>query len=90
MPYTLVNAGVRLLGGRLAPPAFDEYKAGTAFGWSGDALLASTSLLLALVLWWIGRHLRRGERITAWSGLVLGTTLGWAFWMPVAGPRLLP
>lgn len=27
---------------------------------------------------------------TAWSGLVLGTTLGWAIWMLVAGPRLLP
>lgn len=90
VPYTVVNAAIRLVGGRLTPPAFDEYKAGTALGWSGDLLLASTSLLLVGVLWWVGRHLPRGARAVAWSGLVLGTALGWAVWMRAVGPWLLP
>jgi len=90
VPYTLANAGARLLGLRLATPAFDEAKAGAALGWSGDALLAGTSLLLVLVLGWVGRHLPRGGRAAAWSGLLLGTALGWAVWMRAAGPWLLP
>lgn len=90
VPYTVVNAAVRLVGGRLKPPAFDEYRAATALGWSGDLLLAVTSLLLALVLWWIGRRIPRRERLSAWLGLIVGTALGWVAWMQVLGPRLLP
>ena len=90
VPYTIVNAAVRLFGRRLAPPEFDEQKAAAALGWSGDALLAGTSLVLVLVLWAVWRGLRRGERAAAWSGLLLGTILGWAIWMLAVGPLLLP
>ena len=90
VPYTVANVVVRSRGGLLTPPAFDEYKAGTALGWSGDGLLAGTALLLAFVLWWVGHHVRRGGRVMAWSGLLIGTALGWAVWMLAVGPRLLP
>jgi len=90
VPYTIVNVGVRLLGRRLTPPEFDEHKAGAALAWSGDALLAGTSLVLALVVWSVGRRLRHGNRVPAWSGLLIGTTLGWAIWMLGLGQRLLP
>jgi hypothetical protein len=90
VPYTIVNTVVRLIGGRMAPPAFDEYKAGTALGWSEDALLASTTIFLIGALVWMGFRLPRGERSAAWSGLVVGTALGWALWMLLLGPMLLP
>jgi hypothetical protein len=90
VPYTLINIAVRLIGGSLRPPAFDEYKAGTALGLSGDALLASTTIVLVGVLVFVGRKLPRGERSIAWPGLVIGTILGWACWMLLLGPVLLP
>jgi hypothetical protein len=90
VPYTLVNLWVRTQGNRLTPPAFDEYKAGTALGWSGDALLGATTLLCTLVVWWVGRHLRHGERTARWVGLLGGTALGWAMWMQIVGPWWLP
>lgn len=90
VPYTLLNIVMRLAGRRLGAPAFDEYKAGTSLGWSGDALLASTVLVLAGVLVFVGRELPRGERSTAWWGLVIGTILGWACWMLIIGPAVLP
>ncbi len=90
VPYTLVNLWVRVQGRQLMPPAFDEYKAGTALGWSGDALLGVTTLLCALVLWWVGRHLRDGARTAGWVGLLGGTALGWALWMQIVGPWWLP
>jgi hypothetical protein len=90
VPYTIVNIGIRLVGGSLRPPAFDEYKAGTALGWSGDALLASTVIVFVVVLVCVGTKLPRGERLTAWTGLVTGTLLGWIFWMLFLGPALLP
>jgi hypothetical protein len=34
IPYTLVTGITGLIGAQLAPPAFDEYKAGTASEWS--------------------------------------------------------
>ena len=74
----------------MRPPAFDEYKAGTALGWSGDALLASTIIVLVVVLVYVGAKLPRGERLTAWGGLVTGTVLGWILWMVLLGPALLP
>ena|GEM_PF-4501458 len=90
VPYTVINIVVRLTGGSLHPPAFDEYKAGTALGWSGDALLASTAIVLAGVLLCVGAKLPHGERSIAWPGLVIGTVLGWIFWMTLLGPALLP
>lgn len=90
VPYTIVNVGVRLIGLRLAPPEFDENKAGAALAWSGDAILAGTSLVLAIVVWSVGRRLRHGNRVAAWAGLLIGTTLGWAIWMLGLGPLLLP
>jgi hypothetical protein len=90
VPYTVVNTIIRLGGGRLRPPAFDEYKAGTALGLSGDALLACTVIVLAAVLVCVGAKLPRGERLTAWAGLLIGTLLGWIFWMFFLGPALLP
>jgi hypothetical protein len=90
VPYTIVNIGIRLVGGSLRPPAFDEYKAGTALGWSGDALLASTVIVLVAVLVCVGSKLPRGERLIAWGGLVTGTLLGWILWMLFLGPALLP
>ncbi|MGH7602360.1 MAG: hypothetical protein ACRENK_00025, partial [Gemmatimonadaceae bacterium] len=81
VPYTVIKVVVRLLGGGVRPPAFDEYKAGVALGWSGDALLASTTLVLAAVLVCVAVKLPRGERAVAWSGLIIGTALGWICWM---------
>jgi hypothetical protein len=90
VPYTLINSFVRLTGRRLTPPAFDEHKAATALGWSGDAVLGSTSVLLIAALVWMGFRLPRGERSVAWPGLLLGTALGWVLWMQLLGPVLLP
>ena len=90
VPYTVINVGVRLIGGHMKAPAFDEHQAGTALGWSGDALLASTTLVLVAVLLCVGYKLPRGERSVAWPGLLLGTVLGWALWMLLLGPVLLP
>ena len=90
VPYTVISFVVRLMGGSTRAPAFDEYKAGTALGWSGDALLASTAIVLVGVLLCIGFKLPRGERSVAWPGLLLGTALGWALWMLLLGPVLLP
>jgi hypothetical protein len=90
LPYTIASAVVRVLGVRLAPPEFDEYKVGAALGWSGDALLAVTSLFLLAVLWWVHRATRRDDRRVVWAGLVIGTVAGWAVWMKGLGPWLLP
>ncbi len=90
IPYTLVTGIIRFVGAQLAPPAFDEYKAGAALGWSGDLLLAATSALCIAVLWWIGRHLQRDARGATWLGLFVGTATGWALWMKGLGPWLLP
>jgi hypothetical protein len=90
VPYTVGSFVARLLGGTAGAPAFDEYKAGTALGWSGDALLASSAIILVGVLLFIGRKLPRGERSVAWPGLLVGTVLGWALWMLLLGPVLLP
>jgi hypothetical protein len=90
VPYTVVNTAIRLGGRRLRPPAFDEYKAGTALGWSGDALLASTVVVLVAVLVCVGTKLPRGERLIGWAGLVTGTLVGWIVWMFFLGPALLP
>jgi hypothetical protein len=90
VPYTLINTVVRLIGAHMRPPAFDEHKAGTALGWSGDALLASTVVVLIVVLVFVGRKLPRGERSVAWPGLLIGTVFGWACWMLLLGPALLP
>lgn len=90
VPYTLINLVVRLMGGTVGAPAFDEYKAGTALGWSGDALLASTVVVLVGVLVFVGRKLPPGERSVAWSGLIAGTVLGWICWMLLLGPAVLP
>jgi hypothetical protein len=89
VPYTAVNAVVLLTGGRLHPPAFDEYKAATALGWSGDAVLAFTSVFLIATLTWVAMRLPHGERAAAWAGLLGGTALGWVLWMSVLGPVLL-
>ncbi|WP_373061610.1 hypothetical protein [Gemmatimonas sp.] len=90
VPYTIVNVGAWLIVSQLAPPEFDEYKAGVALAWSGDALLAGTSLIPVVVFWTVNRRLRAGERAAAWSGLLIGTTVGWAIWLLGAGPALLP
>jgi hypothetical protein len=90
VPYTLLKIVVLLTGGSLGAPAFDEYKVGAALGWSGDALLASTAIVLIGVLLFVGRRLPAGERSAAWPGLLSGTTLGWACWMLLLGPALLP
>jgi hypothetical protein len=90
VPYTLGSLVVRALGKQLAPPVFDEYQAGTALGVSGDGLLAISALILAGVIWWVGRHLPRGATRIAWTGLLGGTAAGWAVWMLGLGPLLLP
>ena len=90
VPYTIANIVVRFTRATMGAPAFDEYKAGTAFGWSGNALLASTVLVLVGVLVFVGRKLPGGERSVAWPGLVIGTILGWVLWMLLIGPVVLP
>ncbi len=94
VPYTIDLVAVQVMGLQLAPPAFDEYKAGTALHISGNALLASTSLLLCAVRWWVHRqlyrHLPPDEARGAWVGLVVGTAAGWAGWMLGLGPLLVP
>jgi hypothetical protein len=90
VPYTLINVVVRLLGRGMRPPAFDEYKAGVALGVSGNALLASTVLVLVAVLVFVAIKLPRGQRAVAWTGLITGTALGWILWMFVLGPVVLP
>ena len=90
VPYTAINIVIRMIGGHMRAPAFDEHKAGLALGWSGDVLLASTTVVLVGVLLSIGFKLPRGDRSVAWPGLLLGTVLGWALWMLLLGPVILP
>jgi hypothetical protein len=90
VPYTLVNLIVRMSGGQLEPPAFDEHRAGSALGWSGDVLLGSTTLILVATIVWTGIMLPREERVAAWIGLAFGTVSGWVLWMNRVGPMLLP
>jgi hypothetical protein len=90
VPYTMVSIALLLGNRRLAPPEFDEHKAASALGWSGDAVLGFTALFLIAILVWIGYRLPRGERIAAWPGLLVGTVLGWALWMGLVGRFVLP
>ncbi len=90
VPYTVINIVLLLMGRSLSPPSFDEHKAAIALGWSGDAVLASTAMVLAGVLVCVGVKLPRGERLVAWPGLVIGTALGWICWMTLLGPAVLP
>ena len=89
VPYTIVSLIARLRAQRLQPPAFDEYRAGEALGWSGDLLLGLSSLMFLATLVWLARALPRSERVAAWPGLLLGTVAGWALWF-AAGPLILP
>jgi hypothetical protein len=89
VPYTIIGLIVRARGERLQPPAFDEFRAGEALGWSGDLLLGLSSLMVLVTLVWLARALPRGERSAAWPGLLLGTIGGWALWFS-AGPLILP
>ncbi len=90
VPFTMVNMAMLLTGRRLQPPEFDEHKAALALGWSGDVALGMTSLLVVAVLIWLARYLPKGERPAAWTGLLLGTAIGWFLWLVVLGPILLP
>ena len=90
VPYTLANSITRLSGGRLDPPAFDEYKAGVALGVSGDAMLGASVAFFFVAIVWLARALPKGRRLAAWAGLLAGTALGWALWMALLGPILLP
>jgi hypothetical protein len=90
VPYTVANIVVRVIGATLQPPAFDEYQAAVALRWSGDALLASTAVVVVGVLICVGVKLPRHERWVAWPGLFIGTALGWALWMKLLGPVVLP
>ena len=89
VPYTIANLIALASGRRLDPPAFDEYKAGEALGWSGDATLAVSSLLFFAVLLRLALGVSRGQRTAGWLGLIVGTVAGWAAWF-AAGPYLLP
>jgi hypothetical protein len=89
VPYTLVSLVVRARGAQLDPPAFDEFRAAEALGWSGDMLLGLSSLLFFAALFWLARGLPRGERSAAWVGLSLGTIAGWVLWFGI-GPMILP
>jgi hypothetical protein len=59
-------------------------------GPGSDVPLGAPSILFVLILWWVNRNMRQGERVRRWLGLVGGTTLGWAVWMQVVGPWWLP
>lgn len=89
VPYTVANLIVLASGRRLQPPAFDEYKAGEALGWSGNLTLGVTAAMVFAVFIWLIFALPKGERAAAWPGLVLGTAAGWALWFGL-GPLLLP
>ena len=90
VPYTIVSIALLLWNRRLVPPEFDEHKAASALGWSGDVVLGCTALVLIATLVWIGYRLPRGERMAAWPGLLAGTALGWALWMGLVGRIVLP
>ena len=89
VPYTIGNLIALATGRRLAPPSFDEYKAGEALGWSGNLTLGVTAALVLLVLVALIVRLPKGERLAAWPGLVAGTIGGWALWFTLA-PVVLP
>lgn len=90
VPYSVAAILVRMSGRRLADPAFDEHKAATALGWSGDLLLGATSTLPVLVLIWLSLRLPRGSKLKRSFALLVGTGFGWFLWMGLLGPRLLP
>ncbi|CAA9526599.1 MAG: hypothetical protein AVDCRST_MAG91-2585 [uncultured Sphingomonadaceae bacterium] len=89
-PYTILAALARFRGQRFPPHGFDEYRAAEAMGWSGLSALGVTTAFVATVLVWLAVRLPRGERFTAWIGLLLGVVLGWVLWIGFLGPILLP
>ncbi len=90
VPYTVMNIAMLIVGGRLDPPSFDEYKAGVALGLPGNAVLGISGAFFFLALIWLAFTLPRGERLAAWPGLILGTVVGWAAWFMLIGPAILP
>ena len=89
VPYTIANLLALVSGRKLDPPAFDEFKAGEALGWSGNLTLGVTASMVFLVLGWLFFRLPTGQRGVAWAGLIVGTIAGWAFWFSIA-PVVLP
>lgn len=89
VPYTISSLIAVMSGRRLNPPAFDEYKAGEALGWSGDLTLSTTAVVVFFVLFLVGFRLPPGERAVGWFGLLAGTIAGWAAWFSLA-PYLFP
>lgn len=89
VPYTISNLIAVSSGRRLDPPAFDEYKAGTALGWSGNLTLGTTAAIAILVLLLVAFRLPRSERKAGWLGLLAGTIGGWIAWFSLA-PYVFP
>lgn len=89
VPYTIANLIALASGRKLEPPAFDEYKAGEALGWSGNLTLGASAALFFLVIAVLLVKPPKGERLLGWLGLVAGTIGGWALWFSL-GPVLLP
>jgi hypothetical protein len=77
-------------------PGIDEQRthprwAHRAAPWAGWCLLF---VPVTIVLHELGHYATArwlgGERSLAWSGLFIGTALGWALWMKLLGPVLFP
>lgn len=68
----------------------DELKLGLALGGPPELVLAVTGLVGALAVLWVALEVRRSERVPLVVGGGVGSLLGFALWMQIVGPVLLP
>jgi hypothetical protein len=78
----------------LAPPAQlargDAFRIAAWLGIPATTWLFGTALLGVLALGWILRRLPRSQRVPFVVGGGTGSLLGYAVWMEILGPALLP
>lgn len=89
LPFALLGI-ISVLMGYGAESAFDEFKAATAVGLPGLPFVALSAACGVAACVLIARRTPRAERSAAWPGIVIGSAMGWAAWLLLLGPVLLP
>lgn len=89
LPFAILGT-ISVMMGYGAESQFDEFKAASALGLPGLPFVVLTAAYGVAAWAYLIRRLPRSDRWYAFSGLVIGTALGWGLWLAVLGPVLLP
>lgn len=89
LPFAVLGTLSALLGNE-AHSKFDEFQAAAAVGLPGLPFVIMTAACGLATFIFVGLRIGRAERTAAWPGIILGTVLGWAFWIFGLGPIILP